>query len=153
MHPFKTFSLALVFSVGCRAAKVAEGATDDVDTAAPDDAAEWWEEGTEEPDGDETESDDNPPDDADDESDDKPDDWTDDTGDKPDDWDDDSDDWNDNSEDKPDDWGGNSGYESCGDDFDPNAPCSGDWTETICVHESMVWWCEDGTWANEDDKP
>ena len=41
----------------------------------------------------------------------------------------------------------------CDDDFDPDASCEGDYTTTLCMYDGMYWWCEDGVWLNEDDKP
>ena len=40
----------------------------------------------------------------------------------------------------------------CGEDFDPNLPCQGDWTTTLCISDGLMWWCEDGVWLNEEDK-
>jgi hypothetical protein len=51
---------------------------------------------------------------------------------------------------KPDDGGD---PKDCGEDFDSEASCEGSWDVTICVHEGLIWWCEDGVWMNEDDKP
>ena len=47
---------------------------------------------------------------------------------------------------------GDSGYPDCADDFDPTADCVGDWKETICTYEDTIYWCEDGSWKNENDK-
>lgn len=41
----------------------------------------------------------------------------------------------------------------CDDNFNPNAECSGTWEETICLFEGLWWWCDNGQWLNEDDKP
>ena len=88
------------------------------------------------------ETDTNDPDDADededsneqdeDDEDDKPDDWED--GDKP----DDDDNW---------------GFSDCAEDFDPTLPCEGGPEQTVCIYEDTVWWCQDGVWMNENDKP
>ena len=43
--------------------------------------------------------------------------------------------------------------ESCDEGFDSEMPCDGDWFETICLHEGVVWWCEDGAWWNEETDP
>ena len=43
-------------------------------------------------------------------------------------------------------------YEDCPEDFDPEAECEGSWEETLCLYDSLVWWCENGTWLNENDK-
>ena len=51
---------------------------------------------------------------------------------------------------KPDD---ESGYQDCGPNFDPTDSCTGDWTTTICMYNSLIWWCENGVWMNEEDKP
>ena len=60
--------------------------------------------------------------------------------------------WGDTAE-KPDDTGVNSDdYPECGEDFDPDEPCEGDWSTTICVDNGLFWWCENGVWLNEDDK-
>lgn len=50
--------------------------------------------------------------------------------------------------DKPDD-----DYQECAPDFDPQEPCVGDWIETICVVDGVIWWCDNGVWKNEDEKP
>ena len=42
--------------------------------------------------------------------------------------------------------------QDCGDDFDPTASCEGDWTNTLCMHDGLYWWCEGGVWINEEDK-
>ena len=42
--------------------------------------------------------------------------------------------------------------EDCGEDFDSSAPCEGDWTTTLCMHDGLYWWCEGGVWINEEDK-
>jgi hypothetical protein len=42
--------------------------------------------------------------------------------------------------------------QDCGDGFDPTASCEGDWTTTLCMHDGLYWWCEDGEWINEEDK-
>ena len=91
------------------------------------DTAEWWEEPVE--------------DDTDTDDDGKPDDTAD--G-KPD----------DTADGKPDDSGdGAFDVDDCAEDFDPALPCEGDWLETLCVYDGLLWWCEDGVWLNEDDKP
>jgi hypothetical protein len=57
---------------------------------------------------------------------------------------------------KPDDTGDKPDYEDiedCPDDFDPTEPCEGDWKTTMCTQDGLLWWCEDGAWMNEDDKP
>lgn len=46
-----------------------------------------------------------------------------------------------------------SNYPDCGPNFDPNESCTGDWTTTICMHDSLIWWCENGAWMNEEEKP
>lgn len=51
-------------------------------------------------------------------------------------------------EDKPDE----SSYQDCGEDFDPTATCEGGWEDTLCMHDGLIWWCENGVWLNEDDK-
>ena len=43
--------------------------------------------------------------------------------------------------------------EDCPADFDPDSPCDGDWTETICLYAGLIWWCEDGAWWNEETDP
>ena len=58
----------------------------------------------------------------------------------------------DDPNDKPDDTGLN-GLDSCGADFDPEEPCQGSWEETLCTYEGLTWWCQDGVWMNENDKP
>ena len=61
-------------------------------------------------------------------------------------------------EDKPDDSSGDDdkpndiSYDECGEDFDPTATCEGSWEETICTHDGVIWWCDNGIWLNEDDK-
>jgi hypothetical protein len=47
---------------------------------------------------------------------------------------------------------GSSDYTECGEDFDPNVPCQGDWTTTICTSDGLIWWCDNGVWLNEEDK-
>ena len=42
--------------------------------------------------------------------------------------------------------------EDCPEDFDPQASCEGSWETTICYYDDTIWWCQDGTWLNEDDK-
>jgi len=105
------------------------GCTTDKEEAEPaEDTAAWWERDVEDSADEDTGQEE--PDDGDDKPDDgdgKPDD----TGDKP----------------------GDSGIEDCPDDFDPTEPCEGDWTTTMCIHDDLIWWCEDGAWMNEDDKP
>jgi len=116
------FSLTLL--LGCRS---------DKDETEPDeDTAAWWEIDVEDSADD---SGDKPDDDGD-----KPDD----DGDKP----DDDGDKPDDDGDKPDD----SEIEDCPDDFDSTEPCEGDWKTTMCMHDDLLWWCEDGVWLNEDDK-
>ena len=63
-------------------------------------------------------------------------------------WEIDVEDSADDSGDKPDD----SEIEDCPDDFDSTEPCEGDWKTTMCMHDDLLWWCEDGVWLNEDDK-
>ena len=101
------------------------GGKDDTDESATGDSGDdsWMQEDVDEPE-----------DEAEDEEDDKPDDE-----DKP----------NEDEDDKPDD----GEYKDCDDDFDPNAPCEGDYTTTTCVYDDMIWWCQDGVWLSEDDKP
>ena len=57
--------------------------------------------------------------------------------------------------DKPEDTGeaGSSDVPDCDENFDPEQPCEGDWTSTLCFYEGLMWWCEGGVWLNEDDKP
>ena len=58
-------------------------------------------------------------------------------------------------EDKPEDGEGENGssdYTECGEDFDPNVPCQGDWTTTACTSDGLIWWCDNGVWLNEEDK-
>lgn len=62
--------------------------------------------------------------------------------------DDDYDDYDDTG--KPED---SSEYQDCGPNFDPTDSCTGDWTTTLCIHESLIWWCQDGQWVSEEDKP
>ena len=60
------------------------------------------------------------------------------------------------TEDKPEDTGekpDSDEYQDCSSDFDPEQPCEGSWEETICLYEGLLWWCENGRWMNEDDKP
>ena len=127
MRPHLHYPALLLLAFGCTTGKSEPQGSEDSATA-------WWEEGVDGSDDDST-----------DDSDDKPDDSDDDSGDKP----DDSDDKPDDSGDKPDE----SDVEDCPPDFNPNDTCEGDWTDTLCIHEGMMWWCEDGTWMNEDDKP
>ena len=54
-------------------------------------------------------------------------------------------------DDKPE--GENGDVKECDDDFDPDEPCEGDYTTTMCMYDGMYWWCEGGVWLNEDDKP
>lgn len=42
--------------------------------------------------------------------------------------------------------------EDCPEDFDPQASCEGSWETTICSHEGVIWWCQDGAWLSEEDK-
>ena len=42
--------------------------------------------------------------------------------------------------------------EDCPEDFDAQASCEGSWETTICYYNSMIWWCEEGVWLNEEDK-
>ena len=51
-------------------------------------------------------------------------------------------------EDKPDDYS----FPDCAEDFDSTATCEGGWEDTICVHDGVIWWCENGVWLNEGDK-
>ena len=134
MRPCLRYPALLILAFGCTTGKSEPQATEDTATA-------WWEEGV---DG----SDEDTNDDSDD-SGDNPDDSDDDSGDKP----DDSGDKPDDSGDKPDDSGIYSDADDCPEDFDPTDTCEGDWTTTLCFHDGMLWWCEDGTWMNEDDKP
>ena len=58
-------------------------------------------------------------------------------------------------EDKPEDEeeeNDSSDYTECGEDFDPNVPCQGDWTTTVCTSDGLIWWCDNGVWLNEEDK-
>jgi hypothetical protein len=131
--------LSLNLLLGCTSGKGEVGSDDDtaspIDTASTADTAAWWEYDVDESgDGD---TDEEPSDDEDD----KPDDG------------DDGDDKPDDTGDKPDDSGWDSEIEDCLDDFDPEAPCEGDWTTTMCMHDGMIWWCEEGAWMNEGDKP
>jgi hypothetical protein len=43
-------------------------------------------------------------------------------------------------------------FDDCPEGFDPEPPCEGEWMSTICVHEGLLWWCEDGAWMNENEK-
>ena len=63
----------------------------------------------------------------------------------------DDDDKPDEGDDKPDDEGDE--YKECDEGFDPEESCEGDHTMTLCVYDGMFWWCDDGVWLNEDDKP
>ena len=54
----------------------------------------------------------------------------------------------DEDEDKPED----DDYAECGADFDPTQSCEGGWMDTLCMHEGVIWWCQDGEWLNEEDK-
>lgn len=47
---------------------------------------------------------------------------------------------------------GSSDYTECGEEFDPNVPCQGDWTTTVCTSDGLIWWCDNGVWLNEEDK-
>jgi len=40
----------------------------------------------------------------------------------------------------------------CGEDFNQDAPCVGDWTTTLCMHDGILWWCEHNVWLNQEDK-
>ena len=40
----------------------------------------------------------------------------------------------------------------CGDDFDQDEPCVGDWSTTLCMHEGTFWWCENNVWLSDEDK-
>ena len=64
----------------------------------------------------------------------------------------DSDSDTESSDDKPEDTGF-SMVDDCADGFDPTAPCEGSWEDTICMYDDLIWWCEDGVWINENDKP
>ena len=44
-------------------------------------------------------------------------------------------------------------YKECDETFDPDEPCEGDYTTTMCLFDGLYWWCQDGVWLNEDDKP
>ena len=44
-------------------------------------------------------------------------------------------------------------YPDCGSNFDPTESCTGDWTTTLCMHDSLIWWCDNGVWMNEEEKP
>ena len=118
----------VALGLGCQPKAESETTPDEdlsTEETAEDDAEdEWWEEDV----ADEGAQDGSGSDGEDDE--DKPDD----TGDKPDDegWDE---------------------IEDCGDDFDSTAPCEGDWKDTMCTHEDLLWWCEDGEWTSEEEKP
>ena len=56
------------------------------------------------------------------------------------------------SDDKPEDTGF-SMVDDCAEGFDPTASCEGTWEETICMYDGLIWWCQDGIWTNEDEKP
>ena len=43
-------------------------------------------------------------------------------------------------------------YGGCGEDFDSTQPCEGSWEDTICLHDDLIWWCQDGVWMNEEEK-
>ena len=43
-------------------------------------------------------------------------------------------------------------YGDCGEDFDSTQPCEGSWEDTICQHDGLIWWCQDGVWMNEEEK-
>ena len=64
---------------------------------------------------------------------------------------DDSDDKEDDSDDKEDE-DFTEDLKDCAEEFDPELPCEGDWTETICLYDGLIWWCEGGVWLNEEDK-
>ena len=58
---------------------------------------------------------------------------------------------------KPEEWeeekdSGVEDVEDCAENFDPDVPCQGDWTTTLCLHEGQLWWCDNGVWLNEEDK-
>ena len=42
--------------------------------------------------------------------------------------------------------------EECPEGFDPEVSCEGTWESTICLHEDVIWWCQDGEWLNEEEK-
>lgn len=42
--------------------------------------------------------------------------------------------------------------EECAENFDPDMPCQGDWTTTLCMYDGQLWWCEGGVWMNEEEK-
>jgi hypothetical protein len=50
--------------------------------------------------------------------------------------------WEEDVDDTPDDTGNKP--DDCPDDFDPVAPCEGDWATTLCIQEGLFWWCEGG---------
>ena len=43
-------------------------------------------------------------------------------------------------------------FGECASDFNPDSSCEGNWEETICTFEGLIFWCEDGVWLNEEDK-
>ena len=121
-------ALPVAVAVGCQKAVV---------PVTSEDTAELWQQDDETDDAGELPAgSDSDSDDADD-SDDKPDDAAD-------------------GDDKPDDEGdtGTKPSGECGPDFDSEKPCEGTWEETMCTDDDgMLWWCEDGTWNNTEDKP
>ena len=43
-------------------------------------------------------------------------------------------------------------YSDCATDFDSSASCEGNWEDTLCLFDELIWWCEDGVWMNEGEK-
>ena len=122
----------ILLAMGCRSGvKIEDGSL--IDTATPADPNSEADSDENDDDSDENEEDDDEQEEDGDE-DDKPDDWEDEDDDKP----DDDGDW---------------GFSDCAEDFDPALPCDGAPEQTICVYEDTIWWCQDGVWMNEDNKP
>jgi len=133
MKIFIYTGLLCLYPFACRSGKALQESNDSsLDTASEDLSEEDDTSTTDTTDSgtDESEEDDNT-DDAPSEEDDKPEDELEDTGDKPE----------------------NDDYQECQEDFEPTQPCVGDWMETICISDGLIWWCEDGIWTNEDSKP
>ena len=42
--------------------------------------------------------------------------------------------------------------EDCADDFNPEEPCEGDWTTTMCMYDDLLWWCDNGVWVNKEEE-
>ena len=118
--------LSISFLFACRSGSAKVQLDEDTSVEEP----EWWESDVEETDDSEESS----SSDSDEEK-------EEDTGDKPED---------EEFEDEKD--SGLGDTEDCGEDFDSSTPCEGDWATTLCMHDGLYWWCEDGVWINEEDK-